>query len=359
MANAARRGNLEGNGLFLAKLILQKNVHIDDVGEAIIAMGIKPMKDLITLYPTKENRAEATFSTQSILEKFEEYALADRGNCSRLFKVNKPSKSIMVTRVPGNIQDKDIVKLLFPPRAGKVNLISSQIEKKLAKDGTPLYFTGRRFYNISEEEFNRVKLYIPSYIRVPDHVMYIHYEGSRQTCFQCNSADHLIRDCPKSAKVNPGKRHFEPNSSSTPHSKKSNHSEVPRDNSDHNSNPVLSISDISANSESIHKETEINENDNSEYESNDENSDYEEPYFPRTPEYRQMNVNRDEVTTPRWYKKHLKYNKETINIHCIMNVNRIIVNKDNNQLTPEEKELIVKEPDYFEITNDSDAEMYY
>ena len=48
MATAARRGNLEGNGLFLAKLILKKDVHIDDVGEAIIAMGIKPMKDLKT-----------------------------------------------------------------------------------------------------------------------------------------------------------------------------------------------------------------------------------------------------------------------------------------------------------------------
>ena len=82
-------------------------------------MGIKPMKDLITLYPTKENRAEATFSTQAILTKFEEAALADRANCSRLFRVNKPSKSIIVTRVPGNIQDKNIVKLLFPLRAEK------------------------------------------------------------------------------------------------------------------------------------------------------------------------------------------------------------------------------------------------
>ena len=180
----------------------------------VMEMGLKPVEEFLTLYPTdtKNHRWEIQFSTPIVAGKFSSYVSADRMNSKALFKIHVPTKSILLSRCPGNVGQQQLENALFPPLAGKITVVSRHTEQHYGTDGKPICYTGRRFINILESDFKKNKHLLPTFINMSDssRKIFVNFEGSEQQCYNCRKTGHIARGCPKKLAPPPPSAHSTP-----------------------------------------------------------------------------------------------------------------------------------------------------
>ena len=170
---------------------------VDDevIGATLIQLGFQPNKDFITIFKlSKPGRFQVELRTKEIAEKVED-AILKNEQVQQRFTVNKPSRTILVSRVFGTITNAELEDKVFPPATRPLQVLYRQVEQKKTQDGTKLWFTGRRFITIAEDEFQRIKHILPSHVMINNHTMFVKFDGSRQSCFSCGAFDHLVKDC--------------------------------------------------------------------------------------------------------------------------------------------------------------------
>lgn len=169
----------------------------DHICKAMRSSGLSYKTDYLTIFQTGEKK----FLIQCVSEEAKNRVIE---KCSvsqaakNLFRIHVKSKSIMITRCYATLSKQELENMLFPPILGKVSILSRSIETKTTTDGDILFHTGRRFYTLPADEFERVKNIIPTFLIDPldGNKMHVNFEGSQQQCFKCNSREHLIATCP-------------------------------------------------------------------------------------------------------------------------------------------------------------------
>ena len=164
---------------FTLKIIsATENVDENDVGNALLDLGLQCREDFVTIFPlSRVKHYEIQFRSQQSLEKFEKLH-AECEKTKALFRINRTLKSIMITRVWGDMSYDELENLLFPPILGPVDIVSKNAEQMKTKDGNKLWYTGRRFYQLRVEEFNRIKHILPTHLVCADHKMYVNFDRS-------------------------------------------------------------------------------------------------------------------------------------------------------------------------------------
>lgn len=161
---------------------------------------IKPMEELITLYPIAKDggKWEAQFSSQDVAQRFRTaVAVNTREIPTYPIRIHVASKSILVTRCPGDLSQDRLELLLFPPeKCGIVHVVSRLVEQSIV-EGVPVCYTGRRFINIAETDFVRIKKFIPTHMVNGQRHIFVNYEGSLQQCYNCLAMGHVAKACPK------------------------------------------------------------------------------------------------------------------------------------------------------------------
>ena len=82
------------------------------------------------------------------------------------------------------------------PLSDQLTSLVEILSRRRRNSGKKLWFTGRRFYQLRIEEFDRVKHILPTHLVQADHRMYVNFDGSQQRCFNCLNEGHLIANCP-------------------------------------------------------------------------------------------------------------------------------------------------------------------
>ena len=165
------------------------------IGKALMNMGFEAPKDFITIYQMSKPCHFQIQVRPEIEEKIKECIDNNRNNVQDVMRILRANKSIMVTRVFGTITNAALEELLFPPRYRPTQVISHQVEQVKTTTGKKLWYTGRRWITISEEDFTRIKQYLPTHIAGDGHTMFVNFEGSKQSCFNCGQKDHLAKEC--------------------------------------------------------------------------------------------------------------------------------------------------------------------
>ena len=173
------------------------SAEVDDgvIGGALMQLGFKPNAEFVTIFNLKPLKYQIQLRSEEIAERVVAKLDAQEALKS-LFTVHKPTRSILVTRVFGTVTNKELENALFPPRIrSSIKVLSTRIEQKKTKEGYNLWYTGRRFLTISENDFQRNKHILPSHIVIDGHTSFVKFDGSKQACFSCGSTEHLVKEC--------------------------------------------------------------------------------------------------------------------------------------------------------------------
>jgi len=183
-----------------------EGVTLSDVASEIVSLGVSPLTEFHTLLPTTVPKTcIAQFSSPEVAKTFVEYAENDAG-IKDLFYIVREMRTILCNRVPMQLAIEELQSLLFPPILGKVDIRKSHREQCKDKEGNPICYTGRVFFTLPVEEFERVKNRIPTSLPWTDgyakYCVFVNFDGSVQKCHHCLKPGHIERDCPVKSTMN-------------------------------------------------------------------------------------------------------------------------------------------------------------
>ena len=138
-------------------LILQKDMMPVDVGVALASVGV-PMPHIISMFAVDNRRINVMFNSPETMARFRTEYFNNKANIQAKVKLaeRKKTKYIMFSRVPGDFSDEELKRLLFGDEY-QVQIDSIYHERCPDQDGKLMWLTGRRFFRIPVEDFEKLK----------------------------------------------------------------------------------------------------------------------------------------------------------------------------------------------------------
>ena len=178
------------------KLALLTKMLPFDVGGTLEASGV-PLNEISSMYAIANGCIKVLFSNLETMERFKAgYTNNVGGIQSKLRWLNGiQTKYVLVSRIPGNYSDEAIKNLLFghsPPPIQSVHH-----ERSKDRNGRLMWLTGRRFYRIPVDAFEKLDFTaVPPSIEIDTGIYaLVKIEGMNDRCFHCRKTGHKYANC--------------------------------------------------------------------------------------------------------------------------------------------------------------------
>ena len=182
-------------------LLLQKDMMPVEVGVALALAGV-PMPHIISMFAVDQRRINVMFNSPETTARFMTEYYNNKANIQQKMKIaeRKKTKFILLSCVPGDFSDEELIKQLFGTNPPRIDSIYH--ERCPNEDGKMMWLTGRRFLRIPEEDFKKLNLdFIPTSIQLaPGFRVLVKLEGMALRCHHCHETTHKLAVCPNKDK---------------------------------------------------------------------------------------------------------------------------------------------------------------
>ena len=219
--------NVSEKPIYFVRLESKTEISKQQLAKILIDLKFCPFKEIVTILSPTLKKHEIEFNDPRVAETFVKFVAENKMKCGEILKVKLPvipTQGIMLTGVPGSVPQETIIRKMFGKQ--KIRMISSTIEREMTPDGKPMWATGRRFYNVNQEDFEKIQN-LPDEIEVAkNRKVKVKLQSKNRKCFKCNEPGHLAAQCPNETVLEPPQKSrntnakFIPKNQSTPHQKK-------------------------------------------------------------------------------------------------------------------------------------------